>query len=142
MAAAGPGIVFTGWVDDTSQYFRHASIVMAPLRQGGGMRVKIVEASSFGKAIIASALAIEGLGLRDGVECIVADSDDAFATTAIKLLQNRERIREIGMAASRWAGRTQDSAAWLADYERLYARLFKPREASSISQDPKRLVDS
>ena len=58
----------TGWVDDPSIYLAGATVVLVPLRQGGGLRVKMLEACAAGKAIVASPMAIEGLSLRHDEE--------------------------------------------------------------------------
>ena len=124
LSAAGPGIEVTGRVDDVAPYLSGASIFICPLRLGGGMRVKVLEAFAFGKALIASPQAVEGLGLRPGIEFILASDDDEFADRAIELLSNAERREQLGQAALDWASRTQDPAEWAAQYDALYGRLM------------------
>ena len=121
--AGVPGVTVTGWVESPQPYLTGAKLVLVPLRQGGGMRVKVIEACGAGKAVIASPMAVEGLGLRPGVEFVPANSDEEFARAAIDLLGDPERRLQIEEAARQWALRTQDSDEWLAQYESLYARL-------------------
>ena len=61
--AASDRVTVTGWVDDPSIYLAGAAVVLVPLRQGGGLRVKMLEACAAGKAIVASLMAVEGLSL-------------------------------------------------------------------------------
>lgn len=119
----GNGIAVTGWVESTKPYIAGAKLVLVPLRQGGGMRVKVIEACAAGKAVIASAMAVEGLGLRSDVEFALANSDEEFRERAVDLLADPERRARLGKAARQWARRTQNSDEWLARYEKLYARL-------------------
>ena len=62
--AASDRATVTGWVDDPSIYLAGAAVVLVPLRQGGGLRVKMLEACAAGKAIVASPMAVEGLSLE------------------------------------------------------------------------------
>lgn len=121
--AQGPGVTVTGWVESPQPYLAGSKLVLVPLRQGGGMRVKVIEACAAGRAVIASDLAVEGLGLRPDAEFVRANSDHEFAQTAIDLLGDPERRERLGEAAQRWALRTQNSSEWLSQYEALYARL-------------------
>ena len=43
-----------------------AAVVVAPLRLGGGMRVKVLDALGAGKAVVASRVALAGIDVRDG----------------------------------------------------------------------------
>ena len=122
--AAGPGIEVTGLVDDLAPHLAGASVVICPLRLGSGMRVKILEACGFGKALIASPQAVEGLGLQPGIEFIAASSDDEFVHCAIDLLSNVERREQLGRASLEWARRTQDAGEWVEQYDALYRRLM------------------
>jgi glycosyltransferase involved in cell wall biosynthesis len=123
--AQGPGITVTGWVESLQPYLAGAKMVLVPLRQGGGMRVKVIEACAASKAIIASDLAVEGLGVRPGADFVPANSDQEFIESAIELLGDPARRRSLGEAALRWALRAQSSDEWLSQYEDLYRRLHR-----------------
>lgn len=123
LSAAREGVGITGWVDDTAPYLHGASVFVAPLRQGGGMRIKVLEACAHGKALIASPLAVEGLSLNAGVEFLLADTDDEFVENALELLRSPRRRRKLEDAARRWAVQTQNADQWLLEYEALYRRL-------------------
>jgi glycosyltransferase involved in cell wall biosynthesis len=130
--AQGPGVTVTGWVESPRPYLAGAKLVLVPLRQGGGMRVKVIEACVAGKAVIASAMAVEGLELRPGLEFELANSDEEFVRSAIDLLGDAERRQALEESARQWALRTQDSDAWLAQYEALYARLGQRRRNANV----------
>ena len=121
--AQAPGVVVTGWVDSLRPYLAGAKVVLVPLRQGGGMRVKVIEACTAGKAMIASSMAVEGLSLRPDVEFVLANADQEFVENAVHLLGDAVRRESLGRAALDWALQTQDPADWLARYDALYARL-------------------
>ena len=67
-ALAGEAVSVTGPVDDVVPYLDRAAVVAAPIRLGGGMRVKVLEALAAGKAVVATPLAVEGLDVSLEVE--------------------------------------------------------------------------
>lgn len=123
LALAGDGISVHAEVPDVQPYLDAAAVVAAPIRLGGGMRVKVLEALASGKTVVASPLALAGLGVRDGREVVVAERDDEFASAIAALLVDPERRRVLGAAARRWAVAHLDLDARVAAYERLYRRL-------------------
>lgn len=126
--SAGAGVTVTGWVESVQPYLAGTGAVLAPVRQGGGMRVKMIEALGAGKAVVASALAAEGLDLRPGEEFVLANSDEEFVQSSIELLSSPQRRKALAKGALRWRKRSQSSAGWLREYEELYARA---REAAA-----------
>jgi glycosyltransferase involved in cell wall biosynthesis len=64
--------------------------MVVPLRAGGGMRVRILEAFARGMPVVTSPVGLEGIEARPGEEVLVADSPEAFAGEVVRLLQDRE----------------------------------------------------
>jgi len=126
-AVAGDGVFVTGRVPNLVPYVERAAVVAAPIRFGGGMRVKVLEALAAGKPVVASSLAVEGLDVEDGDQLLVADSDEEFAERIAALLADPELRARLGERARAWA---RDNLTWDAAverHERLYARLLAAR---------------
>lgn len=124
-AAAGEGVHVTGHVPEVLPYLERAALVVIPLRTGGGMRVKLLEALAHGKAVVGTPLSAAGLDLTDGVQMVFAESDDELADVAIALLRDPERRRRLGGTARQWA---VENAGWdtsVALYQDLYHRLLE-----------------
>jgi glycosyltransferase involved in cell wall biosynthesis len=118
----GEGILVTGAVPDVAPYLERASVVTAPLREGGGMRVKVLETLAAGKALVASPIALEGLAAPTDV-LMVANSDDELIDAISRLLAKPELRRELGGRARRFA---EEHLAWdrsIAAYEELHRTL-------------------
>jgi glycosyltransferase involved in cell wall biosynthesis len=124
LAAAGEGILLRGHVPELAPFLDRAALVVAPIRLGGGMRVKVLEALAAGKAVVASPRAAEGLDVEDGHELVLADTDEAFVAAVSGLLADEERRVELARAARRWAERELGEDRFVAAYEALYARLL------------------
>ena len=67
-----------GFVDDIRSYMNEASVYVCPIRDGGGTKLKILDALAMGKAIVAHPCAVEGIDVSDGVNILLAESAEDF----------------------------------------------------------------
>jgi glycosyltransferase involved in cell wall biosynthesis len=84
----GPQIELVGFVEDLQAEIARASVVIAPLRIGGGTRLKILEAMAMGKAIVATRIGAEGLDVKHGHDILLADSPVEQAREIRRLLDD------------------------------------------------------
>jgi glycosyltransferase involved in cell wall biosynthesis len=82
----------TGTVPSVAEYLRDATVVVVPLRIGGGTRLKIFEAMAMGKAVVSTSIGAEGLDLEGGRDLVLAD-DAASIVQAINLLLRDSAVR-------------------------------------------------
>lgn len=83
-----------------------ARVVLAPLRSGGGTRIKILESLAYGVPVVATPLAIDGLGLTPGGDVAVAEDADGLAGQVAALLRDRSQAVRMGAAGRElWARR-------------------------------------
>jgi glycosyltransferase involved in cell wall biosynthesis len=122
---ADKNIVVTGRVPDVTPYLDHASLVVVPLRLGGGMRVTVLEALAAGKAVIASPLAVEGLDVVDGEQVMVAESDEQFCKAIVQLLTDPEKRLSLAARARAWAYANLSWKKSVEAYEKLYESLIE-----------------
>ncbi|MFP5272031.1 glycosyltransferase family 4 protein [Coleofasciculus sp.] len=80
-----PGIIVTGGVPDVLQYLAAASIVIVPLLQGGGTRLKILEAFAAGCPVVSTAKGAEGLKAKDGEHLLIRNEVDAIVEGVCQL---------------------------------------------------------
>jgi glycosyltransferase involved in cell wall biosynthesis len=125
--AAGADDEITGAVPSVTPFLDRASVLVLPIRIGGGVRVKLLEALAAGKVVVASPLAASGLALRDREEIVFADTDEEFADAIVSLIQDEASRSRIGGAARRWALRHLSWDDRVRDYERLYRSLIVSR---------------
>jgi glycosyltransferase involved in cell wall biosynthesis len=122
-ALAGEGVVVTGEVPDVAPYLEDAAVVAAPVRTGGGMRVKVLEALAAGKAVVATPLAVEGLNVATGDQLEVAQTADELRRAISRLLSDEEARRALGARARAWAVEHLSWSESIARYEALYDSL-------------------
>ncbi|MGD1085059.1 MAG: glycosyltransferase [Verrucomicrobiota bacterium] len=82
---AGDRIVVTGYVPTTRPYLEQCRVSIAPLRFGAGMKGKVGEALAAGLPVVGTPIATEGMGLTDGREVLVAESDSDFVEAVVRL---------------------------------------------------------
>ncbi len=94
-----PGIFVTGFVDDVRPYLGQAAVFVVPLRSGGGMRLKILQAMAMGKAIVSTSIGAEGIHAQHGRDLLLADSAGDFADQVVQLLKETTLRRNISQSA-------------------------------------------
>jgi polysaccharide biosynthesis protein PslH len=100
LAEGRSDITVTGTVPDVRPYLEAASIVVVPLRIGGGTRIKIYEAMGMERAVVSTTIGAEGLDVVDGEHILLADDPQSFADAVIALLRAPERAEQIGYHAA------------------------------------------
>jgi glycosyltransferase involved in cell wall biosynthesis len=102
-ACRPPDVEFTGFVEDLEALYARTRIVCCPIRNGGGTRLKIIEAAGYGKPIVATPVAVEGLEFSHGRDVFVHDDDDELALACTRLLQDDVLADDLAAAAHRKA---------------------------------------
>ena len=97
----GTDVIVTGTVPDVTPYFKESSVVIVPLRVGGGTRVKILEAFAHRKAVVSTSIGAEGLQVEDGIHLYLADDAATFASRCLTLMTDPSARRTLGEAGRR-----------------------------------------
>jgi len=93
---AGKDIIVTGFVRDVREYMVKAAVSIVPLRTGGGMRIKILNALAMGKAVVSTSVGCEGIDIENGKNIYIADTEEGFAERVIELLEDKSKREELG----------------------------------------------
>ena len=97
-----PGVVITGSVPDTRPYINAADVYVVPLLIGGGTRLKLLEATSMGKAIVSTTLGAEGF-VHPEAAMHLADDPAAFAEACIHLARDAAARAQLETRARAYA---------------------------------------
>ena len=79
------GVIVHGHVPDIAPYMDGCRIAVAPLRYGAGVKGKINLSMAHGQPVVATAIAAEGMSLRDGHDVLLADDAAGFADAVVRL---------------------------------------------------------
>ena len=138
-ALAGNGIHVTGRVDDVRPYYNRSTVCVAPLRVGGGTRLKILEAMALGRPVVSTTIGCEGLEVRDGVHLLIADSPEQFIAKTVQLLTNaalRQRLtldaRQVAVNRYDWEGIAEKL---IAIYKNMLVETSYPASVTTAYQE-------
>jgi glycosyltransferase involved in cell wall biosynthesis len=106
-----PGVSYLGYVDDLAALYGRSRVVCCPIGLGGGTRIKLVEAASYGRPMVSTRIGAEGLDFDDETEILLRDSDEAFAVACVDLLRDEARCTALGAAARHKALALYDAGA-------------------------------
>lgn len=81
-----PGIELTGYVDDIRTVLNKSAICIVPLRQGGGSRLKILEAMAAGIPVVSTSVGAEGLDCVPDKHLLIADDPVSFVSAIERIL--------------------------------------------------------
>ncbi len=88
-----------GFVDDLKPYMDDAAIYVCPIDDGGGTKLKLLDAFASGKAVIAHKVACEGLRVEDGEQVLLANDADSYVEKIIALLDDDDRREQLELKA-------------------------------------------
>ena len=86
-----------GFVDDVRPYIDRATVYVCPISDGGGTKLKILDALAMGKAIVANPVACEGIDVKDGETVLFADSPAEYVKKIKLLFENRKLNKKLGL---------------------------------------------
>jgi glycosyltransferase involved in cell wall biosynthesis len=120
MSKSDPRINVTGYVDDPQPYLQSAGVMVVPLRAGGGMRVKILNAMAQALPIVTTTLGCEGIAVEHGKHVLIADSPLEFAQAVLRVLADRACADALGCNGRALVESTYDYHAACRPLELLY----------------------
>lgn len=119
LAASGK-IEVTGFVQDPQPYLDQAAVFIVPLFSGSGMRVKILDAWSWGLPIVSTSIGAEGLEFRNGENILIADSAQEFAQAVLRLLQDEPLAARLRQNGRDWVSQVYDWRKVYPAWDALY----------------------
>lgn len=129
------GVEVTGTVDDVADYYRSALAAVAPLRVGGGSRLKILEAMAAGVPVVSTGLGAEGLETSNGRNIILGDSASEMAEALLDLGENAVKQRWIAAAGLRFVRGGYDWSAIGRVAVAAYEELLEGRPNMKLAGD-------
>jgi polysaccharide biosynthesis protein PslH len=123
-ALAGDAVEVTGRVQAIEPFFEQSALLLAPLRTGGGQRMKVLQAMALGKAVVTTPRGAEGLEM-DGLcpPLAVADTAESLADTSVRLLSDAHARHAMAADARAYAVAHFGPDAYASRLERVYHEL-------------------
>ena len=109
--ASVAGVSFSGYLPSVAEAVRQQWAVVAPLRVGGGTRLKILEAMALGTPVIATSKGAEGLDVHNEENILIADRPQAFADAISRLFEDATLRNKLALAGRALVERDYDWGA-------------------------------
>jgi glycosyltransferase involved in cell wall biosynthesis len=128
-ALAGPNVELVADAPSVLPHLEEAAVVMAPVRTGGGMRMKVLQAMAAGKAVVTTPRGTEGYtGFGAEPPLAVGESEAEIAAATAALLGDDQRRRGLGEQAREFAERHHSPEAWAERQTVVYEEAIADRE--------------
>ncbi len=98
-ARSAQGATGLGWLDDPSEEIATWSVMIVPIRFGGGTRLKMAEGFARKCPIVATTIGAFGYNVRDGEEFLLADDAHDFASACVRLVREPDLGRTLAERA-------------------------------------------
>jgi polysaccharide biosynthesis protein PslH len=112
----------TGYIPDPLPYLAETAVFIVPLHSGGGMRVKILDAWSWGLPVVSTTIGAEGLHYRDEENLLVADEPARFSLAVQRLLSESDLADRLTMAGRQTIERCYDWRQVYQAWDQIYSR--------------------
>jgi glycosyltransferase involved in cell wall biosynthesis len=109
-ALTSDDVAVPGTVDDLRPLYARASLVVAPIFWGSGVRIKILEALALGLPLVTTRLAAEGIDLSQNQSALFAEQPGEFAAAIARLLGDAALRARLGAAGRAVVERDYDAA--------------------------------
>lgn len=91
------------YVDDLSSFYHSATLIICPVTMGTGLKIKLVEAMLYGKAVVATPGSVEGLPASQLIPYAVADNWIEFSQKTIRLINDSSLRKKMEADAYKYA---------------------------------------
>jgi glycosyltransferase involved in cell wall biosynthesis len=123
LAARNPGTInVTGYVEDLVPYMEESVLMVVPVRAGGGMRVRILEAFAYAMPVVTTTIGLEGIRAVPNHDVLVADDSDQFANVTVELMRNVSLQEKLASNGRKLAEEKYDWQVVLKSMETIYGQ--------------------
>ena len=111
-----------GYVDDVRPFFANAMISVCPIINGGGTRIKILDALAMGMPIVSTSIGCEGIDVTPGADVFIADTPEEFAEKVDSIITDTRTRQSMSKNARKTAEGKYSWKAISEKLDRLYSR--------------------
>lgn len=96
-------VEMVGFVEELDEVYQRCRLFVAPLLSGAGIKGKVIGAMAAGIPIVMSPVAAEGIACRDGYDCRIAETPEAWAEAIVELYGDEARWGAVSRNAQAFA---------------------------------------
>ncbi len=126
-ALAADDVTVSGDIEDIRLAYQGSDLLIAPIFGGGGTRYKILEAMASGLPVVTTQIGIEGLGAKNQVHALIANTKDALANEAVRLIKDPKLSASVAAQAKKFVWENFDWTGISQKLENIYEATAKSR---------------
>ncbi len=119
-----PNVLIIENVENGKVFFQQHQVMIVPLLSGSGLRIKIIEGMSYGKAIVSTEIGAEGINYTHNKNILIANSAAEFSKCVIELLTNDQKRKELELEAAAFAKQEFDNTKVVSKLVQFYQTLL------------------
>lgn len=123
-AAKHKNIIITGTVENVEEYYELADIVILPLLNGGGVKVKLLEALGYGKIVISTSKGVEGTNFQDQIDLLITNDKNKFYQYCYDSITNPNKYIKLPLSARKKIEQEYTWKAIMDNYEKAIKKLI------------------
>ena len=116
-------IEWQGFVPNLLALQSCSSVFLAPLRHGGGSKLKVLEALAAGLPLASTEQGVSGLDLVEGLDYLGGQTAASLADAVVRLLQFPDAAAPMGEAGRAYVRRAHDWNVAASQLEQVYASI-------------------
>ena len=118
------------FVPDLRDLQAQAAVFLAPLRTGGGSKLKVLEAMAAGLAVVTTAQGVSGLAVTAGIEYDGGENAEALAVAVLGQLSDPAAAAQMGRAGRTYVDRAHDWSVAAQQLLAVYEAIGSPEESA------------
>lgn len=83
------------FAEDLSSYYSQSKIAICPMLKGTGIKIKVVEALSYGMPVVGTTRSVDGFSSKTNNGCLIADDPEGFKNHITSLLEDNNYYKKI-----------------------------------------------
>lgn len=118
-------IVFDDRVGDIREAYSSADVLIVPLRVGGGIKFKVLEAMASSLPVVSTKIGVEGIEAGDEKEYLLGETPNELSRATVKLLGDKALRERIGKAAQKFVGQSYDWDKIVKNLNKIYEEILR-----------------
>jgi glycosyltransferase involved in cell wall biosynthesis len=118
-----PRIEWLGFVADLPALQARSAVFFAPLRHGGGSKLKVLEALAAGLPLVSTAQGVSGLQVRSNHDYLAGESSRELADALATLLNDPNQAAQLAANGRYYVNQNHDWQAAASQLEAVYRQL-------------------
>ena len=93
------GVIFKGEVTDAHSFILTGKLMVVPLFEASGIRIKIIEGLALGQIISTTSKGAQGIPAQNGKDILIADSPKQMAREIVETIRSKDQLDSISRQA-------------------------------------------